>query len=299
MAHPRKLTFGAVVAIAVGVAAALVSAADCAEPARFEIDRFANPDGAPVVFIPGLGTPGEVWFETAGALDGVDAYVLSLAGFGGAPAAAPTDAFLQAAADELASWLKEAGLRGATLVGHSLGGQIALKAAASGEGRITGVLVIDSAPFLPGLRDPGADPAQMAAFEPAMRQRVANASDEAFTAMIAQGLPIQATSQEDQAQVLAWTQASDRNAFAQAMGEAMARDYRPGLAQVQVPVRVLVAHSDITPIGPDQLLVRYETQYQGLGDVQVRLIADSRHFIMLDQPAVLQAELADFLETVQ
>lgn len=299
MACNQKISFGAVVAIAIGIATALAVAftshSNAGEPHRFEIERFGDPDGQPVVFIPGLGTPGDVWFDSAQALEGADAYVLSVAGFGGVPAAAPADNMLQAVADELADWLAETDLSDATLVGHSLGGQIALKAAAQASG-VARVMVVDSAPFFARLRNPGADPSQVAAFEASMRQQMAGADDAAFTAMVSQGLSIQATDPDDQQQVLAWAQASDRATFAKAMSEVFARDYRPGLEQVEAPVRVLVAHSDMTPISADQLVGLYETQYQSLSRVEIQLISDSRHFIMLDQPGALQAELAEFLE---
>ena len=40
-------------------------------------------EGRPVIFIPGLGCPGEMWDATIDKLDGIQAHVLTLAGFAG------------------------------------------------------------------------------------------------------------------------------------------------------------------------------------------------------------------------
>ena len=56
------------------------------------------------------------------------------------------------------------------------------------------------------------------------------------------------------------------------------------LAKVSAPVTVLAAWSDGAPLSSDQLRAVYEDQYAGLADVDIRIIANSRHVIMLDQP---------------
>jgi pimeloyl-[acyl-carrier protein] methyl ester esterase len=297
----RNMRLGARAALLLaGLTAALSFPATALASDRFTVERVGDAAGPTLVFIPGLGTPGEVWAGTAQAFAHADSRLVSVAGFGGLPAAgAPADRFLESVSADLAAWLAGEGIEGAVLVGHSLGAQIALQAAAAAPDRIAGVLVVDSAPFFPGLMNPGADPAQAAAFGPVMRAQIESASDAAFTAMTVQGLAIQAASPEAQAQVLGWVEASDRAVFAQAGAEVMSGDFRPGLTGVAAPVRVLVAHSAITPVPADTLLAVYEAQYAGLSHVEVRLVRESRHFIMLDQPAAFEAELAAFLEAVQ
>ncbi len=68
------------------------------------------------------------------------------------------------------------------------------------------------------------------------------------------------------------------------MGDVAGSDFRPILAKVSAPVTVLAAWSEGAPYSSDQLRAIYEGQYAELTDVDVRVIANSRHFIMLDQP---------------
>lgn len=295
----RRISLGAITAIAIGIITALwvaLSDADAAQPDRFTVERFGEAQGRTLVFIPGLGTPGEVWVETAQTLDGVDARVVTLAGFGGAEPAAPVEQFLAANAAALADWLAEEGLEDVVLIGHSLGGQIALQTAAAAAETVSGVLVVDSAPFFAGLMNPNADPAQAQAYGAAMRRNMEAADDPAFAAMIAQGLPIQVSASDDQARVLAWAEASHRESFAQAAAEALAGDFRPGLGDVAAPVRVLVAHDTITPISETALAERYEAQYAGLARGEIRIVTSTRHFIMLDRPGAMVSEVEAFLE---
>lgn len=283
-----------------GLTAALLLPATALASDRFSVERAGDPAGQTVVFIPGLGTPAEVWTDTARSVSNTDTRLVTVAGFGGSPATgAPADRLLAAVSADLAAWLEDEGIENALLVGHSLGAQIALQTAAAAPGRVAGVLVVDSAPYFPGLMNPGADPAQAAAFGPVMRAQMESATDEAFTAMSMQGLAVQAASAEAQAQVLAWVQASDRAVFAQAAAEALSGDFRPGLAGVAAPVRVLVAHSAVTPVPAGVLHTMFEAQYAGLQRVDITLVGDSRHFMMLDQPAAFAAELIAFLEAIQ
>ncbi len=283
-----------------GLTAALSLPAAALALERFTVERMGEATGPTLVFIPGLGTPAEVWTDTAHAFAHADLRLVSVAGFGGLPAAgAPAERLLETVSADLAVWLEGQGIESAVLVGHSLGAQIALQTAAAAPDRIAGVLVVDSAPFFPGLMNPGADPAQAAAFGLAMRAQMESATDAAFTATIAQGLHIQTASPEAQARVLAWAQASDRAVFAQAAAEALSGDFRPGLANVSAPVRVLVAHSAITPVPAEALRTMYQAQYAELLRVDIALVNDSRHFIMLDQPAAFETELLAFLEAVQ
>ena len=83
---------------------------------------------------------------------------------------------------------------------------------------------------------------------------------------------------------MGYMETSDQAAVAQAMGDVAGSDFRPILATVSAPVTVLAAWSEGAPYSSDQLRAIYEGQYAGLTDVDVRVIANSRHFIMLDQP---------------
>lgn len=53
------------------------------KPTSFDVT--VSGEGRPIIYIPGLGCPGEMWQDTVAHFDGYQAHVLTLAGFAGLP----------------------------------------------------------------------------------------------------------------------------------------------------------------------------------------------------------------------
>ncbi len=294
-----KMSIGGWIAIAVAiVVGATAGQADGQGPGRVmsgsvQIERFGSPAGRDVILVPGLATPGEVWDDTVAALgDNVDAHVVTLAGFGDVPTASRGEAgVVGSAVADLAAWLAAEGLEDAVLVGHSMGAQIALQLAEQAPDHVGAVVVVDSAPFFARLFNPAITEAQAAAYAAGMSAQMAAAPREQFLAMSRQGLPVQSITADGQARVMGWMEAADQAVVSQAMGEVMGADFSPVLPQVTVPVTVMFAWSEGSPMSADQLESVYANQYAGLADVDLMRVDGSRHFIMLDQPEVFHAVL--------
>ena len=108
--------------------------------------------GAPIVFLHGLGTAATTWDACASALaDRFMTVAVDLPGHGDSPAPEGTEAFTRDAAlgdlDLVLSELNEP----AVLVGHSLGGYLALAHAATRPDATRGIVVLNTGP---GFRDP-------------------------------------------------------------------------------------------------------------------------------------------------
>ena len=275
------------VTIAISIFTANLPESEAQEPTglRFVVERRGVSGGRPVVFIPGLASAGAVWDAAATSIeDGHDLHIVTLAGFAGVPAVDPIGPFIERAVGGLADYLDEEGLQDVVLVGHSLGAQIALQLAAARPDAVGQILVVDSAPFYAALLNPTITPEAAAQYGAALRTQMAGTPREQFLGFARQGIAIQSITESGQKQVMEYMEASDQAAVAQAMGEVAGSDYRPMLAKVSATVTVLAAWSDGTPYSSDQLRTVYEDQYAGLADVDIHVVANSRHFIMLDQP---------------
>ena len=80
--------------------------------------------------VPGLNSAGSVWRETCAALQPqVQCHIVQLPGFAGAKPAA-VDAFLAPMRDRLLAYVDAEKLQAPVVVGHSLGGALALMMAA-------------------------------------------------------------------------------------------------------------------------------------------------------------------------
>lgn len=281
------------VAIIVAILVANIGDADGQE--RFTVSRSGDPAAQSVILIPGLATSGDVWTQTVGELGAsADIHVVSVAGFGRV-ATVGQGAFIHPVVVELGTYIDAEGLHDVILVGHSLGGQIALQVAAAHPDVVSRVLVVDSAPFYARLFNPAVTAEQAAAYGQSLATQMSAMSREQFLASSRQGLAIQSISEEGQAQVLAYIEASDQQAVARAMGEIAGSDFRPVLDDVTARVTILTAWADPSPVTAERLQAMYVDQYSRLANAQVKVIAGARHFIMLDQPEAFMIELRSVL----
>ena len=72
-------------------------------------------------------------------------------------------------------------------------------------------------------------------------------------------------------------------------------ELRPELPKIKVPVTVLWAAPERSPLNEAQVAELYALSFSGAPQAVVKKIPDSHHLIMLDQPAAFQAELRTFL----
>ena len=97
--------------------------------------------------------------------------------------------------------------------------------------------------------------------------------------------------------VIAASLQSDRKVFAEAMYEDLLTDVRGDIGKIQTPALMLYPY-DATTQGTDPAKVDavYQGAYKAMPHVTLVRVDDSRHFIMYDQPAKLDAALEGFLK---
>jgi pimeloyl-ACP methyl ester carboxylesterase len=261
--------------------------------------RSGDPDGRMTVLIPGLASSGDVWAQTAVELAAYDVRALTLAGFAGvSPRAgiAEDTPLIAVAAQAVADMLAAEDVHNVALVGHSLGAQVALQAAALAPGRVNQVVVVDSAPFYAGLVQPGVTPEQAAAFAQAAAAQLSALPEDAFRAQQAAGLAIYSKDPDCVAVLREWSDASDRATIIAGFGEVAGGDFRAVLPNVRASILVLVAFDMSMGVNRDVLESVYRDQYSAALDARITLIGDSYHFIMHDRRDAFLAALAAFLE---
>jgi len=288
---PVPPAIGALIAMATALTA--VMAAEASGQETLQVERAGMAGARTVILVPGLATPGAVWDGTVAQFENAaDMHVVTLAGFGGVAPAERSAGVIETAVNDLAALIDREELTDAVIVGHSMGGQIALQLAAARPGAVTDVVVVDSAPFFARLFNPAITADQAAAFGQATAAQMAAMDRDTYLAQSRMGLPIQSITAEGQAQVMAWVEASDPATVATAFGEVAGSDFSPVLADVAADVTVLVAWAPGAPVGAEALAGVYASQYAGLESVEVDVIEGSRHFIMLDQPDAFGERLA-------
>ncbi|WP_370336355.1 alpha/beta fold hydrolase [Parvularcula marina] len=293
LSDPLFLLRKSLLALAALLSLSFAHAADEMGGDRFVVEVTGN--GRAVIFIPGLTSSPDV-FAAAQEKIYVEAHLITPAGFDGVPAPAPLTPFIDSLAADIVRYLNDEDISDAAIVGHSMGGLTALLVAAKSD-RVSAVMVIDSVPFLPRLFQPSITPEQVDASRAVLATQMAALSDEAYLDLARQGLPRQAMKPEDQSRIMEDVTRADINAAKAAFIELMSTDYTPQLSSIDasVTVTVLVPFDPMTGFSRDLLLARYEEQYTFLEQVELHIVENARHFIMLDQPAVFHEELEQFL----
>ncbi|ETX12962.1 hypothetical protein OCH239_15195 [Roseivivax halodurans JCM 10272] len=265
---------------------------DTFETDRITIDSTPGP-GPDVILLPGLATPGEVWDGVVADLDGrARTHVVNVKGFGHGDGAANAAGGLMAGVlSDIAAFARDHGLDRPALVGHSLGGTLALQAGIETPDLYGRLMVVDALPFVALLFDPDATKDSVEEQAASMRDQMAAAPAGANAEATAERYAI---GEDAQKRVAEWIAASDPQTVAQAFYEDMQTDLRPALSDIGPPVHLIV------PVPPEaegrDLPAQYELLYGDVSNFTLHPVEDARHFVMLDQPDRMTALIEDFLK---
>jgi len=261
--------------------------------------------GRPVILIPGLQGGPWVWQQTIEQLQKNHVvYAVTLAGFDGMPAPADGGNLFDRADASLLLLIEQHKIDKPVLVGHSLGGTLALRFAGEHAQLISGVVAVEGLPIFPGMERVGSKQRQAMATQ--TRATMAAATPEQFRAQ-ALGYMQQTGVIDPQlaARYAPMNARSDIKATAQYMAEDLAADFRPGLKNANVPILEIAPYyaPDFTKppmqFSEAQKVAYYQSLLADAPNAKVVSISPARHFPMLDQPAKFQQVLDDFLKTIE
>lgn len=254
--------------------------------------------GPDVVLIPGLGSSPTVWQDSVRAVPGYRYHLVQVAGFAGAPVAgnAGSGPVVHAIAHDIHRYIEEQGLQRPALVGHSLGGTLAMTVAAHHPDSVSRLMVVDMVPFLGAMfGGPASTRASVAPIATGMRDQIAAQTGEARRAAVTAGIAGMIRNPAARPVPLAEALSTGADLTARAMHDLIVTDLRAELARFKGPLRVLYVRGPNIPVTDAQMDAVYQAQFAPVPQATLRRVSDSYHFIMLDQPAVFAEELRSFL----
>lgn len=253
-----------------------------------------------VLFLPGLHAHADLWRPWAESLAAADAGYRALlatpAGFAGVPPQGLENGFQASVLPALAALLREEDARDATVVGHSIGGLLALMLARREPHRVGGVLVVNSLPFLAELFMPGATPRQAAERAEAIAREMVAGDDAGYRESQAGMLAGMTKTRAFLPTLKRWLATSHRPTSAAAFKDALAMDFRPALPEIAQPVLALAAWDAAMGIPKSRMESLFASQYDGLPNGRVRVVEGSLHFAMIDQRPAFDAALEEALD---
>lgn len=279
--------------------AALFAAPALAET-PFASDRIAvtvEGEGPDVILIPGLTSSPAAWSEVTPALPGYRYHFVQVNGFAGTPPQGNAQGdVLAGVAEAIARYIAETELERPAVVGHSMGGTLALMVGARHPDVVSKVMVVDQLPFMGAIYGPpGTTAESVRPTADKLRDEMLARSAEDYEARLEAMTGSMVRNEAKRAAVLESGLESDRAVTAQAFHELIVTDLGPELPNVTAPVKVLYVTPAGIPFTDEQIDGFYKMVYAPLKQVELVRIPGSAHFIMYDNPARFVEELKAFL----
>lgn len=241
-----------------------------------------------MILIPGLSCSGDVWNETTDRYKKeYKCYVLTFHGFAGHPADAETSYKNWEAM--IANYIKENKIEQPVIVGHSIGGGLALLLAADYPGLIGKIVVVDALPCLGALQNPAFSANPDPDCGVAVKQ-FQSMDDKQFYAMQKQNMPSLMADTVHLAQAIGWSVTSDRKAMAEIYCQFFNTDLRNTIATVQCPSLVLLEGAFSGMKEP------VAEQYKKLKNADLEYATKGLHFVMYDDTDWYFQQLDKFLK---
>lgn len=249
--------------------------------------RYGGTEGArarrdAVIIIPGITSPAVTWgFVGERFGQSFDTYVLDVRGRGLSEASDALDYGLDAQAADVIAFAQALGLERYALVGHSMGGRIAIRAARSDPAGLTRLVAVDPPVSGPGRR---AYPSKLPWYVDSIRL-----SQRGIT--LAEMREFCPTWTDAQVRLRAeWLHTCDERAIVTSFDAFHTDDIHADLPSVRQPLMLMVAgRGDV--IRPDDV----EEIKTLAPQTQVSHVADAGHMIPWDDEAGFYAAFGDFL----
>ena len=234
--------------------------------------------GAPLVLAPGITSPAVTWGFVAERLSReFDVYVVDVRGRGLSQSGPELDYSLNSLADDLSGFIAALGLSGVTVLGHSMGARIAIRAAARNPAGVARLVLVDPPVSGPGRRP---YPSKLAWYVDSIRQATKGMNADAMRAFCP------TWSEEQLALRAEWLHTCYEPAIVTAFEGFHSDDIHQDLPGLPVPAGLIVATRGGVIEPADEAEIRSLNP-----NVEIERVPDAGHMIPWDN-------LEGFLEAV-
>lgn len=191
--------------------------------------------------------------------------------------------------NEIATFIKEERIDSPILVGHSMGGGLALAVAADFPTLVGKIVIVDALPCLMALTHPDFNPVADKDCSD-MITRITAMNHEQFVRMQRMSVASLTTDSLKFDEIVEWGAASDRKTYAAMYCDFANTDLRERIRSIAVPVLVLLEphFKNIASI--------VNEQYRNLHGVRLRYAEQGLHFMMFDDKEWFMNELTGFIK---
>lgn len=246
--------------------------------------------GTPVIMLPGFASPGRVWDSVILQIKGkYEFHVVDYAGFNALPPIGfPWYDSIRLA---LFDYIRQLKSKKIILIGHSMGGTLALEAAAAFPAKIHKVVTVDGIPCIREIVMPGVKPSQLS-YNSGYNKTQLNLRENDFrktVAMMAGGMTNRADKKDS---LIKWMLEADRKTYVYGYTDLLRTDARPVLSKIKARVLVIAASFPNTTVVESNL----HKQFEDLQSKSIHIIPDTKHFVFFDDPQTFYSLVNKFLQ---
>jgi len=246
--------------------------------------------GKPVLLLAGFTCTGDVWDATVSEIsENNECHIVTYAGFG--DVLAIDTLWLQTIKEDLGKYIEQNKFKDLSIIGHSMGGTLALWLASEKKCGIKNTMVIDALPCMGAMMIPNYS-SETITYNTSYSQNMLNMSDSDFSAMALNFAKFMCKNTLKHEQIADWIKKSDRKTYVYGYVDLLKLDLRKELSNIDFSVTILAAAN------PSRSMVEkhYNEQYALLNKKEIIYIEDSAHFIMYDQYDVYIENVKQFLD---
>ena len=241
-----------------------------------------------LIFIPGFACSGEVWNETIEALiSNYTCYVLTMPGFAGVPV--EENPSFENWVKQIATFIENEKIGNPIIIGHSMGGGLALAIASDYPKLLNKIVIVDGLPCLSAITNTGfqSNPENDCS---ALVNQITNLSEKQFLQMQKIGIVNLTNDVSKFEKIIDWSMKSDRKTFAKIFCDFSNTDLREKIINIKVPSLILLE--------PNFKKIESEIidQFENLTNYKINYANKGLHFVMYDDYEWFIEQLSQFIE---
>jgi pimeloyl-ACP methyl ester carboxylesterase len=253
--------------------------------------------GKDVILIPGLSSSPRVWKEMIAAVPGYRWHKVQVHGFAGTDKGGNSEGDVAApVAEEIARYIAERKLGSVAVIGHSMGGTMAMMLAARHPASVSKLMVVDMFPFMGAMfGGPNATPATLKPIADGIMNSMKTSPADAYAKQLEATIASMVATESMRAGALEDAMKSDRDVSARSYGELIMTNLVPELSRVTAKTLVLYVSPKGAPVTDAQMDGYYQASYAPVKGAVLKRVPNAAHFLMWDNAPFFQGEVKAFL----
>ncbi|MCO4293198.1 alpha/beta hydrolase [Solitalea sp. MAHUQ-68] len=241
-----------------------------------------------IVFIPGFTCSGDVWNETTIQLSrNYKCYTLTMPGFAGQKA--QDEPSLKGWVKDIIEFIKTEKIEKPIVIGHSMGGVLALMLASDHPDKIAKIVVVDALPCLSAVFNPAFKSVETPDCSKLI-ETYTQMDNAKFAVAQAAGVKRLVADTSKYQLITQWGIQTDRKTYGKMYCDLTNTDLRAQLSSIKCPALILLE----APFKQFDSVMR--AQYAQLASAQIEYSSKALHFIMYDDKDWYMTQLTTFIK---